>query len=149
MLSSYGNAIEIKLNCSSESSRLNVSGKVQNFSGDSIIEITDLGKIKFIFIKSDIDDLNNISISTVFKSDNKKFHEVIDESDKNKWEIFNKTITNKTSNEDVNSISELSIRVDRNTGQFFLKRNYMINNFIETTNAKGNCEKIDTTKKKF
>lgn len=134
---------EIKLQCSTNSTyTYHFSGTVERGKGNSIIEITDTGKSKSIFITSDIDvvDKNLVTTYNFTSGSSITFN---DFSDNNKWEI--KNIFLRDGNK-----RDVTIKIDRNTGQFFLNSLYTGSNGNTTeTNAGGNCEKVDTTKKKF
>ena len=136
-------SIEVKLQCSTNSTYTYSNGTIERGKGNSIILVKDNGDNKSIHITSDIAEVDRnmtISPNQTYGSSNSSYRDI---SDNNKWEIQNTDYNN-------NTISDVSIKIDRNTGQFFLTRRFTNpgGNFT-LTNASGLCEKIDTSKKKF
>lgn len=56
------NAKEFKLQCQISTKFKYPSGKIDNDIGNAIVEISDFGKLKFIFVISSNDVANNLSI---------------------------------------------------------------------------------------
>ena len=136
-ISNFLQAEEIKLSCNILKVMEFGSGKSEKSNNTEIYTVTDLGGRKFIIPTSD----EFPSVSSVKKANSIT---VTDQSDNNKWDI-----TNVSKNEQ-GDLSSVSIRIDRNTGKIFYSFQFerLNGSFINTT-GRGDCEKVNLTKKKF
>lgn len=134
------NAIEIKLQCEVESKISYLSGATQEQRGIAVIEISDLGDKKYLFVSSALAALNNFTITT-------QSPRLItnDFSNENKWDIQQTGTGNLTI---TSSIAHIII--DRNSGNLFITRDVTFNSGGNMQfSATGNCKKINTSIRKF
>jgi hypothetical protein len=137
LISNILQAEEFKLSCNILKVMEFSTGSSEKSNTTEIYTVTDLGSRKFIIPTSD----EFPSVSTVKKTNSIT---VTDESDNNKWDI-----TNVSKNEQ-GDLSTVSIRIDRNTGKIFYSFLFeRLNGSFITTKGRGDCEKVNLTKKKF
>ena len=136
LISSNSHAVETKLSCDIKVTITYWTGNTEKKQVTNIVTITDQGEgLKFI-----ISSGSYIRSVTTKESENRS---VTDLSDANSWEITN-VVTSKI------EIVTTFLRIDRNTGNFFYESFQKSQNGKDITfEGTGNCEKIDTTKKKF
>jgi hypothetical protein len=129
-------AVEIKLSCDIEVEVTYWTGNTEKKQVTNIVTIADQGaRGKFI-----ISSGSHIRSVTTKESENRS---VTDLSDSNSWEITNEVTSQ-------NDVVTTFLKIDRNTGKFFY------DSFQKSKDGKdirfegrGNCEKVDTAKKKF
>jgi len=130
---SYAN-VELKLNCRLQIYTDSDSGASERKTRNVVMEVYQ--SVESISILPNDDALNPVTTNkNPFNISTNNY------SNANKWEI-----TNIDSLEGKKNI-RVSIQIDRNTGAMNYYSDYNKGQFI--TRANGNCEKIDTTKKKF
>ena len=127
----------IKLQCNVISIVTADSKMYKEEKGVALIEISDNGTNKHIFINSALESLNNINVATKVISG----YRSTDNSVKNKWDI---TTTKEKSSGNQAGYSHHVI-IDRNSGNVIATRSF--SNFL--ISSSGNCEKINTSVKKF
>ena len=136
LISSNSHAVETKLSCDIKVTITYWTGNTEKKQIINIVTISDQGEgRKFITWSGQY-----IRSVTTKESENRS---VTDLSDSNNWNITNE-VTSK------DEIVTTFINIDRNTGNLFYQ------SFQKSQNGKdiafegtGNCEKIDTAKKKF
>lgn len=137
-------AVQIKLQCNVTSRITFSSGRIEEEKGTAMIEITDNGANKIIIISSALGSVNNISISASTKVRSGSI--TVDYSDENKWDI------ERLNEGDLESITSSSthIIIDRNSGSLIVTKDTSFTKGANIQTAtSGNCEKINTSVKKF
>ena len=129
--------VKLKLSCNITITTEYPSGRVEKNRVKELFEIDDYGTDKFIIPLSD----QFSSISTI-KRDNVLF--ISDISDSNKWDI-KKTIKGSK----VGSTITTSYIIDRNSGMIWYSSEIDNTKGILKEIGLGECEKINTEKKKF
>jgi hypothetical protein len=129
---------EIKLSCNLDITDDYSSGNSEKKSITDVIEVTITPNAKFIIPQV-------LASASAVPATYSKDNSAADQSDSNKWSIIQKR--QYTGNI---SSTEASIVIDRNVG--FITYDYLTkfkNGTWIRTYGNGNCQKIDTTKKKF
>jgi len=131
-------AVEIKLSCDVNITLSYPSGSGENRKIHEIYQIRETSSGTSIIPNSNTGLLPFVA---TFGAENIN---VIDNSDQNKWDIWN------TRNINGNSYI-LSVIIDRNSGQIFTSTLILSKNNKGSTlfEGIGSCQKVDTSKKKF
>lgn len=136
--SPFACAEELKLSCNIEIVKEFYLAPSERTHFTEVLEITDYGKFKSIIPASD-------NIGSVSTKENPKTIYIRDFSDSNKWNISNQA---KGLEEGV--VITTSINIDRNTGKIWYWATYEKSGIVKIKDTgKGDCEKINITKKKF
>ena len=144
-LSQTVNSQEIKLLCKVNGKRTVIN---KSYSEDFKISENVLFKIKSNS-KSELmitfEGLSNVFVKTyVISWVQDRVIDVINNSDTNSWDITNKFKTEKDGE------GNLSVMIDRNSGIVTVREFFQFNsNSISESNISGQCEKSETTKRKF
>ena len=128
----YANT-DIKLNCILTISMNHSSGTTERNTKNVIVEI--LQTSSHLSILPNDSDVAAVSTRKLSSTDT-----VNNLSDSNRWDL-----TNIRTRE--GRVTEVTIQIDRNTGLMKAYQNFNQGRII--VDASGNCEKVDTSKKKF
>lgn len=132
---------EIKLSCNMKRKVMNSHLADQDYTETIIFEVFDFGKNKSIIPNSD-------QYASVGTSKYEGVQNTTDNSDKNKWDITQVYSSPKSSGSSITTI-----RIDRNSGSIYYTSNFSAkienNSLLILTTATGECEKVNTIKKKF
>lgn len=126
---------EIKLSCYMKVVKIYSTGSQEKLDMNEIFEIIDLGNVRSITPLS-----ANFNGVTTRSFEGKVSHD--DYSSPNKWHL-------KEEASDNGAYIETTIRIDRHSGKISYIGTFKNSKGSITTNADGDCKKIDTTKKKF
>lgn len=132
-LISFGQNVNIKLNCQLSLTRTFNDGKKDNETINEIFEIYQNGKFLSIIPGSDnLQGLTTQKFPTTIS--------IMNFSDENKWGLQSKSKNN-------NEWLDITVSIDRNTGRISYRQDYQKGLII--TDGQGNCKKVDTTKRLF
>ena len=131
-------AVEINLICDVKSTYTYSSGTVEKGFGNALLEVSDKRSFKSIFITSDDEVANNLSVLS--RQDGST--QSIDNSTSAKWDIEN-------SAKRVDGSSRTRIVIDRTTGILIANRDFETNGRVNRSNVSGVCRKNDASTKKF
>jgi len=129
---------EINLICDVKSTYTYSTGTVEKGFGNALIEVSDKPSFKSIFITSDDEVANNLSV--LARQDGST--QSIDYSTSAKWDIEN--IAKR-----VDGSSRTRIVIDRTTGILIANRDFETNGRVNRSNVSGVCRKNDASTKKF
>ncbi len=125
--------VDIKLNCKLLINQSFNSGATERNTRNVVVEVLQIANyLSIITNDNDLGSVGTKKTPTVESIENF--------SDSNKWDLT--TITSREGR-----ITRTSIQIDRNTGLMTYYQDFNKGRII--VNANGNCEKIDTSKKKF
>lgn len=124
---------DIKLNCRLTITVNQSSGATEKNTKNVIVEVVQTSRYLSILPN----DFDVGAVATRKLADTDIVHNL---SDSNKWDLTN--IRNREG-----KVTEVTIQIDRNTG--IMKTYLNFNQGRIVTESSGNCEKVDTTKKKF
>lgn len=136
MYSQIGWSIEIKLICNIDVSTSYSNGHEEKERLSELFIITDDSNYKSIISSS----TNFVSVSNQTMPE---ISDVKDFSDSNRWYIAN-TQTNPQG-----STMTTTIKIDRNVGSIFYSSIFSKGQSYARTIGSGDCEKVNTSKKKF
>jgi hypothetical protein len=126
---------EVKLSCNMKVIKLYSTGSQEKLDMNETFEIVDLGNVRSITPLSA--NFNGVTTSSF---EGKVSHD--DYSSPNKWHLKEVATAD-------DAYIETTIRIDRHSGKISYTGTFKNSKGSITTNADGDCKKIDTTKKKF
>lgn len=131
-------AASFKLACNMRATYSYSTGAVENYAGKAIVEIEENPRGTIILIASEIEPVNELSITTLAREG----LSVDNFSDDSKWEIIN--YSSRSTGK-----ARTKLTIDRLTGLIVVSKYFSGNLGTTQTQASGDCESLNIKSKKF